>query len=648
VGVSATDLVAVGRCAILHWNASHFVVLDRIGRRGIRILDPATGRRVLPHDEFQRSFSGVAIIFEPTPTFEQCARETAARGARSPFKGRLGKLSRVATFALLERLSIFVVPVLAQMTIDDIVDQTSRLSWMRVGWAVAVALPLQACSTALHDRFRLSLRSELDSEMFSSSVWRLLRSPLEFFDRRSIDDMAAGVEMNALIREIVSRHAISAVVGGSVTVLVLLWILHMNRLVGVIFIVVAVVRVLTLELSQRVRLPRQQHASQTRHRSQAYLRRSLSAIAMVKSMGLEDRAFTSWRDLFTAQQRAFMNQGVRLAWISALSTAVQLASTVAIVMAGAAEASSGHVTLGGMAAVLLISESFLVAVHDTWSGVRHILTWPAYSERIHDVPDAQFTGADRTATSGPGHGAIRLDRVSFRYGPVSDWALEDVSTAIAPGEFVAVVGPSGAGKSTLAKVLAGLLVPSEGTIRCDAQDPAVSGGSWGAAALVRESEPLFAGTIRSNILLGGLLDAGEDRVIHAAQHAQVHVDIMRMPRQYETLLLDGGAALSGGERQRITLARVLTREQPLLILDNATSQVDPITETAILRSLVSMGSTLVVVTNRVGTATRADRILVMDRGRIVEQGIHADLVERGGLYGGLLRAELGRASSTAP
>jgi ABC-type multidrug transport system fused ATPase/permease subunit len=159
---------------------------------------------------------------------------------------------------------------------------------------------------------------------------------------------------------------------------------------------------------------------------------------------------------------------------------------------------------------------------------------------------------------------------------------------------------------------------------------------------------LFAGTIRSNIVLGGLLDAGDDRVIQAAQHAQVHVNIMKMPRQYETLLLDGGAAaLSGGERQRITLARVLTREQPLLILDNATSQVDPITETAIVRSLLSMGSTLVVVTNRIGTATRADRILVMDRGRIVEQGTHTDLVERGGLYSGLLRAELGRASTLA-
>jgi ABC-type bacteriocin/lantibiotic exporter with double-glycine peptidase domain len=579
--------------------------------------------------------------------FEQRARETAARGARSPFTGRLGKLSRIATCALLERLSILVVPMLAQIAIDDIVDQTSRLSWMRVGWALAIALPLQALSTTLHDRFRLSMRSELDSELFGISVRRLFRAPLEFFDRRSIDDMTAGVEMNSLIREIVSRHAISAVVGGSVIVLVLLWILHMNRLVGVMFLVVAVVRILALELSQRVRLPRQQHASQVRHSSQAFLRRSLSAIAMVKSMDLEDRAFTSWRDLFAAQQRAFLNQGFRLAWISGLTTAVQLASTVAIVITAAAEASKGHVTIGGLTAVFLISESFLVAVHDTWSGVRHILTWPAYSERIHDVPDAQFINAARTSASGPGHGAIRLDGVSFRYGPVSDWALADVSTAVAPGEFVAVVGPSGAGKSTLANVLAGLLVPSEGSIRCDAQDPAGSGDSWGPAALVRENEPLFAGTIRSNIVLGGLLDAGDDRVIQAAQHAQVHVDIMKMPRQYETLLLDGGAALSGGERQRITLARVLTREQPLLILDNATSQVDPITETAIVRSLLSMGSTLVVVTNRIGTATRADRILVMDRGRIVEQGTHADLVERGGLYSGLLRAELGRAATLA-
>jgi len=648
VGVSATELGAVGRCAILHWNASHFVVLDRIGRQGVRILDPATGRRVVPHEEFQRSFSGVAITFAPTPTFEQRARESAAaRHARSPFTGRFGKLSRIAAFALLERLSIFIVPLLAQVTIDNIVNETSLLPWIRVGWILAIALLLQAASTSLHERFRLSMRTELDSQLFSRSVWRLFRSPVEFFDRRSIDDLSAGVEMNALIREIVSRHVISAIVGGTVTVLILLWILQINRLVAVSFLVVAVARILALELSQRVRLPRQQHAAETRHSSQAYLRRSLSAIAMVKSLGLEERAFTSWRDLFTAQLRAFMNQGFRLAWITGLSAAVHLASSIAIVIVGAVEASRGHLTIGGLAAVFLLSESFLVAVHDAWAGVRHILTLPAYSERIHAVPDTQSIDAGRAPTPGSGPGAVHLDRVSFRYGPLSNWALEEVSTTIAPGEFVAVVGPCGAGKSTLAKVLAGLLVPSKGTIRSDAYDSAGSGGAWGVAALVREHEPLFAGTIRSNIVLGGMLDAGEDKVIQAAQHAQVHADIMKMPRQYETVVLDGGAALSGGERQRIALARVLTRAQPLLILDNATSQVDPITETAILKSLVSMRATLVVVTNRVGMATRADRILVMDQGRIVEQGSHGDLVAREGLYSGLLRAELGRASTLA-
>lgn len=235
---------------------------------------------------------------------------------------------------------------------------------------------------------------------------------------------------------------------------------------------------------------------------------------------------------------------------------------------------------------------------------------------------------------------IVCERVGFAYGP-GRLAVEDLSFAIEPGERVALVGPSGAGKSTLIQLLLGFLTPDRGTIRINGVDLAeIDPELWRQRlAWVPQRPRLFPGTLRDNILLG-CPAAEEARLREAAHRAQIDRFIEGLPRGYDTRVGEGGAGLSGGQRQRIALARAFVRDAPLVLLDEATASLDTESEAAVQAGIeeLALGRTLVVVAHRLSTVRSADRILVLDRGRLVEQGDHATLMAQAGLYAELVRA----------
>jgi ABC-type bacteriocin/lantibiotic exporter with double-glycine peptidase domain len=267
----------------------------------------------------------------------------------------------------------------------------------------------------------------------------------------------------------------------------------------------------------------------------------------------------------------------------------------------------------------------------------------SYLHRVDDVLQAspeQPSGITRRSPKLTGQ--IQVDNVSFRYGPNSPLVVQDISLEIQPGQFVAIVGPSGAGKSSLAHLLLGLYLPTAGTIRYDG----VPLGEIDLRALRRQmgvvlqSPSLFRADIRRNIAYADSTLPLET-VEAAARRAQVHDDIAAMPMGYETVLSEMGASLSGGQRQRLALARALVHNPAILLLDEATNALDAKTERAVQDAISELRCTRVVIAHRLSTIRDADVILVMDKGRLVERGTHAELLARGGHYAELVMSQEG-------
>jgi ABC-type bacteriocin/lantibiotic exporter with double-glycine peptidase domain len=238
-------------------------------------------------------------------------------------------------------------------------------------------------------------------------------------------------------------------------------------------------------------------------------------------------------------------------------------------------------------------------------------------------------------------GRVTLEDVSFRYGPLVPPALEGLSFEAAPGELVAVAGPSGSGKSTLAGLVAGLLEPAVGRVLYDGRPLAELPRDWlrSHLAYVPQQPFLFGTSIRANIALQDP-SLPFERIVEAARLAEIHDEIEALPMGYETLLADGGTSLSGGQRQRIALARALVGRPRVLILDEATSALDAVTEQKVQRNLAGLDLTRIVAAHRLSTIRDANRILVLDRGRVADSGTHAELVARPGLYKELAEAQL--------
>jgi ABC-type bacteriocin/lantibiotic exporter with double-glycine peptidase domain len=307
----------------------------------------------------------------------------------------------------------------------------------------------------------------------------------------------------------------------------------------------------------------------------------------------------------------------------------------------------GTFTLGTMVAFSALAASFFGPLTNLISAGVQFQMLESYLERINDVINtAPEQAPGSVALAGPLSGAISLESVSFRYAKSDPLTLEDISVNVTPGSRVALAGRTGSGKSTLARLMAGLYEPSSGRILFDGRDLKTLDlrSVRSQLGIVTQDTQLFGGTVRQNIALADP-QMGLDRVIQAAKLACIHDEIVSMPMGYETILADRGLSLSGGQRQRLALARALACQPVILVLDEATSHLDAVTEKLVNENLARLSGTRVVIAHRLSTIRDADLILVVEGGRIVAQGTHDELLRTGSKYAELLGAQRSQDSA---
>jgi ABC-type bacteriocin/lantibiotic exporter with double-glycine peptidase domain len=653
---SPRDLARLPAGTVLHWRFQHFLVLDRVGRWGASVVDPARGRRRLSWRELDEGLTGVVLVLEPGeglaapgPTDRRRRRRRERR-----YLAAIGRewrlLARVVVTSLLLQGSALAVPIATGLLVDRVVTggERSLLTVITAGIAGLVGFHLLASLVRSH--VFVHLRNRLDVRMTLEFLEHLVSLPYRYFQERSAGDLLTRLNSHSAIREMLTSGVLSTLLDGSLVVLYLALLAVAHPGMATLVLGLAIARVVIFVAARVRQRELMAQSLQAEARSRGYQVELLSGIETLKAAGAEDRAVEHWTHLFVDVLNAAVARGRLSATVDALLEALRVASPLAVLVYGTTEVLAGRLTLGTMLALSALAAGFLMPVSQWIQTANQLQFLKSYLDRIDEVIDAEpeTSRAEGAPVRRPLRlrGSIRLENVSFRYSPTAPPALEDVSLEVPAGAFIALVGPSGAGKSTLASLLVGLYPPSEGRVLFDGVDLAEIdlGSLRRQVGLVPQHPRLFSGSVRTNI---ALFDPALPlpKIAEAARRACLHDEILAMPLGYETFLGDGGGALSGGQRQRLVLARALVREPAILVLDEATSSLDTITETRLQRELEGLRCTRIVIAHRLSTVRNADLLLVLDRGSLVETGSHRELVARRGVYAALAEAQLAGASA---
>jgi ATP-binding cassette, subfamily B, bacterial len=640
VKVDVDQLAMLPRGSILHWEFNHFVVLDKVDKGGVHIVDPAMGPRYIPLAEIGGKLTGVALELRRGAGFakERLKGSRTRSYLREVFSER-PLLAKVIVISLVIRVLALGLPLLTGLVLDWVLPRTDHTMLLVITLSIAGLVLLDAICNLIRAHLLLHLRTVLDARMTLEFLDHMVALPVGFFQRRSAGDLMLRVGSNATVRELVTSQSLSAIIDGCFVLIYAAVILSVDVSLGVVALVLAALQaaIFVLARARNQRLLAEDLDRQAK--AQSYLVQVLGGMETLKTAGAERNAVERWSSLYTDVLNVSIQRGRLGAITGAIRGGVTQLAPMLILAVGARGVMAGDMTPGTMLAMTSLAISLFHPLSALTESLLSLQLVKGYTERIDDVLRATPEQDGAKVKSPPElSGAISLRDVSFRYTNDRPLVVEKVSLEIPAGAKVAIVGPSGSGKSTLLGLLAGIISPTSGQVQYDRRNLA----EMDFAAVRRQlgvvpQHPfVFGSSIRENIALTAP-DAPLDRVANAARVAAFHDDVAAMPMGYDTPISDGGASLSGGQRQRIAIARAVLRQPRVLLFDEATSALDTATEHRVIGNLRRLGCTQVTVAHRLSTVQHADVIVVMDKGKIVESGSHAQLVAKGGHYAKLVQ-----------
>lgn len=617
---------------ILHWDLNHFVVLAKVARRGVVILDPAVGERRLSLQEVSRHFTGVALELTPSAEFAPEASRPRLRLSQlsGKVRGFAPALARIFAVALVLQLFAIAAPLFNQLVIDDAITSQDHdlLAVLVLGFGLL--LLVQTALGVARSWMVMVLGQTLSLQWANNVFAHLMRLPVHWFEQRHLGDITSRFGAVSAIQRTVTTAFIEAVLDGVMVFAALaMMLLYSPLLSAVVIAAVAVYGLLRWASWGPLR-----NAAAERlvlaARENSHFVESLRAITPLKLFGREEERRARWQNLNVEVQ----NRDVRTASMgigfSSANTFIFGVENLLVFWLGAklvmqAQAGTGDAfTIGMLFAFMSYKTQFTARVSALTDHLVELKMLGLHSERLADIA---LAAPERDTPQGnlPAHDlahlspSLELRNVSFRYGEGEAWVLRNASLEVGAGQSVAVTGPSGAGKTTLLKLMLGLLSPTEGEV--------LYGGvpvrQLGLANVrqrigtVMQDDVLITGSLADNICF---FDVQPDpaRVEACARLAQVHAEIVKMPMGYHTLVGDLGSGLSGGQKQRILLARALYKQPLVLALDEATSHLDVGSERAVTQALAQIHLTRLIIAHRPETIAGAQRVVQVRDGEVVE------------------------------
>ncbi|MFE0363160.1 NHLP family bacteriocin export ABC transporter peptidase/permease/ATPase subunit [Streptomyces griseoaurantiacus] len=639
-------LAEVAAPAVLFWEFNHYVVYDgtgrRFGRRGVFVNDPGKGRRFVPREDFDTSFTGVVLVMEPGENFRKGGRRPGVFGALpARLRGTAGTLPAAVLASLLLVVVGAAVPALSRTYIDTFLigGQTSPLGVLFTSMAACVLLTVVL--TWLQQANLL--RGRLISSTLSSARFlrHLLRLPVTFFAQRSPGDLVQRLGSNDAVAETLARDLAAAGVDAVVVVLYALLLYTYDPQLTAVGIGVALLNVVAMRVVVRLRATRtaKLRADTARLTNTAYT--GLQLIETMKATGGEDGYFRTWAGQHATTLEEQQRLGVPSAWLGVVAPTLATLNSALILWIGGLRAVEGHLSVGLLVAFQALVARFTAPLTRLNGVAGRVQDFAADVARLKDVESFRAEplhtrGADGASTRRL-QGHVELENVSFGYSPLDAPLLTGFDLSVGPGRQVALVGGSGSGKSTVSRLIAGLYAPWEGVIRIDGRrlEDIPRGALAASVSFVDQDVFLFEGSVRDNVALWDP-SVPDEAVVAALRDAALYDVVARRPGGVHSRVEQDGRNFSGGQRQRLEIARALVRDPSILVLDEVTSALDAETEQIVMDNLRRRGCACVVIAHRLSTVRDSDEIVVLERGTVVERGRHTDLLAAGGTYAALV------------
>ncbi|MGE8470039.1 MAG: peptidase domain-containing ABC transporter [Paraburkholderia hospita] len=634
---------------IVHWEGYHYIIVYGVSKDRVWLADPALGFRKLSLEDFERGWSGTCLLFSPGPNLVQLS---ASRSPWLRFVGYLTPYKKILMNLFLATFVIQVLGVIPPLIIQNILDgvivhqNVSLLHLLILGLIISnVFSQLMSMVRAYLSNFMVR---NMDFAMMSQFFRHTMSLPFSFFAKRKTGDIFARFQENQTIRAFLTESTVTTALNLLMVFIYFAIMFFYNAKMTLVLIAFVIpIMALTLIATPKIKnYARDTFAAGTD--SKSFLMEALSGVETVKGMGIERPVRLRWEKKYAKALEVQYRAHAFNILIGFISQLLNAATTIAILWVGANLVLAREMTIGQLIAFNAFMGSVLtplMGLVGLWSMLNDA---GVAMERLGDVLDIEPEQKPQDLPSRvmlPDlQGEISLNGVYFRYSDDdSAYVLENISFDIKPGELVAIVGRSGSGKTTLAKLLVGFYAPSDGKMTVDGYDIGVIDKAFFRAQIgyVMQSNLLFSGTIAENIASG---DDTPDRrrIEEVAKMADAHAFIAKLPLGYEQVVGERGIGLSGGQIQRLCIARALYHDPRLLVFDEATSALDTQSESNILGNMqeILKGRTAVIIAHRLSTIMRADKILVLYEGAIVEQGRHEELVNRKGMYYQLVQKQL--------
>ena len=623
---------------IIHWNFNHFVVLNGFKGKKAFINDPAKGTYSVSMEIFDKSFTGICLMFEPSENFSPSGkRKSVLSFAFERLRGAKTAVAFVVLTTLIAALIGVITPAFSRIFMDRLLTHESPDWFYPFLIALTAISLLQLVISALEVYYSNRINGKLATVGSSTFLWKVLHLPMEFFSQRLAGDIQGRQGSNASIAgSIVNTFAPLALNA----IMMIFYLVVMIRYSWILTLVGLSALVINTWMS-RIISKKRVNITRVMMRDAGKLSGATIAgvemIETIKSSGAENGFFEKW----AGYQASVNSQKIKYAkinqYLGMIPSVISTLTGIAVLMLGVWFAMEGTFTVGMIMAFQGVLSSFSAPAMTLISAGQTLQEMRTQMERVEDVmlyrEDACYKTEVKEENFAKLRGAIELKNVTFGYSRLSEPVIKDFSLNIKPGGRVALVGASGCGKSTISKLVSGLYQPWSGEILYDGKrlneiDRNVFTGSL---AVVDQEITLFEDTIGGNIKMWD--DSIEDfEMIMAARDAQMHEEIMRREGGYRYKIAEGGKDFSGGQRQRLEIARVLAQDPTVIILDEATSALDAKTEYDLVKAVKDRGITCIVVAHRLSTVRDCDEIIVLDHGVAVERGTHEELYAKGGKY----------------